>query len=67
MDGICTDASSFCGIRDSLYPDRRAMGFPFDRLPKKGVDNLEQFLTRNMFASDIIIRHENRTVLRPKH
>jgi hypothetical protein len=22
---------SFCGVRDAAYPDRRAMGYPFDR------------------------------------
>ncbi|XP_055379568.1 phenoloxidase 2-like [Condylostylus longicornis] len=27
----CGDAYSFCGLKDKLYPDKRAMGFPFDR------------------------------------
>lgn len=30
----CDDASSYCGVRDSKYPDKRAMGFPFDRQPR---------------------------------
>lgn len=28
---VCKDAASYCGIRDQKYPDRRPMGFPFDR------------------------------------
>ena len=29
--GTCKNAASFCGVRDNKYPDRRPMGFPFDR------------------------------------
>lgn len=32
--GACTEAASFCGIRDRKYPDLRPMGYPFDRLGK---------------------------------
>lgn len=28
------DAASYCGVKDSKYPDRRPMGFPFDRPPR---------------------------------
>jgi tyrosinase len=28
---ICNDSHVFCGIRDKKYPDKRSMGFPFDR------------------------------------
>lgn len=41
------------------------MGFPFDRLPRSGVDRLVNFLTPNMSIVDVNIRHENRTVQRP--
>ncbi|KAL1131636.1 hypothetical protein AAG570_011249 [Ranatra chinensis] len=61
----CADAASFCGIRDSLYPDKRSMGYPFDRLPRDGVDTLNQFLTPNMRVQDINIEFTNRTV-RPR-
>lgn len=27
----CGDAESFCGLKDKLYPDKRGMGYPFDR------------------------------------
>lgn len=27
----CNDAYSFCGLRDQKYPDKRAMGYPFDK------------------------------------
>lgn len=28
----CNDAVSFCGLRDKKYPDKRKMGYPFDRV-----------------------------------
>ncbi|XP_043659474.1 phenoloxidase 2 [Drosophila teissieri] len=62
--GRCSDAASYCGVRDRLYPDRQSMGFPFDRLPRSGVDRLVNFLTPNMSIVDVNIRHENRTVQR---
>lgn len=64
LQGLCNDASSFCGVRDRLYPDRRPMGFPFDRLPRRDVDRLPQFLTPNMFVSQCSIVHTDRTVQR---
>ncbi|KAF4525334.1 hypothetical protein B566_EDAN013190 [Ephemera danica] len=51
--------SPYCGVRDKLYPDRRSMGFPFDRLPKDGVTTLEEFLTPNMTTVDVKIRFTN--------
>lgn len=62
--GTCNDASSFCGVRDRLYPDRRPMGFPFDRLARQGVNSLQQFLSTNMATISCSIVHEDRTVLR---
>lgn len=55
----CGNASSYCGIRDSLYPDKKAMGFPFDRLSRISGDNstLESFLTSNMKVIDVLIKH----------
>ncbi|XP_059616952.1 phenoloxidase 2 [Phlebotomus argentipes] len=53
--GTCNDAFSFCGVRDRLYPDRRPMGFPFDRLPRQGSDRLNTFLTPNMFTANVSI------------
>lgn len=61
-DGLCNDAASYCGIKDKLYPDRRSMGYPFDRMPRNGVDTLQQFLTPNMLVQDCIIRFNNRVV-----
>lgn len=65
--GTCNDAASFCGVRDRLYPDRKAMGFPFDRLPRQGADRLQQFLTPNMNASTIRIVHTDQTTLNPNN
>ncbi|CAH1101426.1 unnamed protein product [Psylliodes chrysocephalus] len=65
VSGICNDADSFCGIKDRLYPDRRSMGFPFDRQPRTGVDTLRQFLTPNMRVQDVVIKFSNKT-FRPR-
>ncbi|XP_045467590.1 phenoloxidase 1-like [Harmonia axyridis] len=62
VSGTCNDAYSFCGLKDRLYPDRRSMGYPFDRMPRDGVRTLQQFLTSNMRVQDIVIHHANRTV-----
>jgi tyrosinase len=62
---VCEDAASYCGIRDQAYPDRRAMGYPFDRFPRptntsteefSSPVSLEQFLTPNMAMGDVSIR-----------
>lgn len=63
MEGQCNDAYSFCGLKDKLYPDRRPMGYPFDRMPRDGVDNLQQFLSGNMRVQDVTIRFTERTVV----
>ncbi|XP_054739473.1 phenoloxidase 2-like [Anastrepha obliqua] len=60
--GTCSDAASYCGVRDRLYPDRRAMGYPFDRLARSGADRLVNFLTPNMSIVDVVVRHDNRVV-----
>ncbi|GLH09004.1 Phenoloxidase subunit 1 [Gryllus bimaculatus] len=53
----CTDAHSLCGIRNRMYPDRRPMGYPFDRLPRAGVTTLPEFLLPNMMVTPVVIRH----------
>ncbi|CAH1402250.1 unnamed protein product [Nezara viridula] len=55
----CADAVSYCGIRNQLYPDKRSMGFPFDRQPREGVETIEDFLTPNMRLVDVAIHHDN--------
>ncbi|GLV34925.1 Prophenoloxidase 2 [Carabus blaptoides fortunei] len=62
LSGQCNDAYSFCGLKDRLYPDRRPMGFPFDRMPPQGVDTLQQYLHPNMRVQDITITFTERTV-----
>nr|CAD7257151.1 unnamed protein product [Timema shepardi] len=59
-DGACADASSYCGIRDKLYPDKRNMDYPFDRQPRENVNTTQQFLTPNMMLQDVTIRFSNR-------
>ncbi|CAG5047394.1 unnamed protein product [Parnassius apollo] len=59
--GTCNDAASYCGIRDRLYPDRRAMGFPFDRPADPSVTSLNDFLRPNMAVRDCTIRFTDAT------
>lgn len=63
-DRSCSDAASYCGVRDNLFPDKRSMGYPFDRQPRDGVDTLQQFLTPNMAVQDVTIRFTNRIIQR---
>lgn len=37
------------------------MGYPFDRMPRDGVDTLQQFLTSNMRVQDVSIQFQNKT------
>ncbi|CAH2093356.1 unnamed protein product [Euphydryas editha] len=60
--GACNDAASYCGIRDRKYPDRRAMGYPFDR--PTPASSLRDFLTPNMAISDCTIRFTDATRIR---
>ncbi|CRK98947.1 CLUMA_CG012103, isoform A [Clunio marinus] len=62
--GQCTDAAPYCGIRDRQYPDRKAMGYPFDRVARSGVNNLNNFLTPNMGTREISIVFNNRVTQR---
>lgn len=56
---VCNDAASFCGLKDQKYPDRRPMGFPFDR-PFR-VNRLTDFknLGSNMAIGECLIRFTN--------
>ncbi|KXJ82708.1 hypothetical protein RP20_CCG011780 [Aedes albopictus] len=64
--GPCDDAHSFCGLRDKLYPDRRAMGFPFDRKVAATVATLDDFVTpnSNMRTNSIRVRYSNTIIAR---
>lgn len=48
-----------CGLRNRKYPDKRPMGFPFDRPADYDVNVFDDFLTGNdnMIAKKITIRH----------
>lgn len=61
---VCNDAASFCGLKDQKYPDRRTMGFPFDR-PYR-VDRLIDFknLASNMAVGECEIRFTNAVINR---
>ncbi|CAO1403519.1 unnamed protein product [Diamesa hyperborea] len=53
----CSDAHSFCGIRDAKYPDKRKMGYPFDRVYT--ADTLEEFAGKhtNMQTGQVNIEY----------
>ncbi|XP_072934080.1 phenoloxidase subunit 1-like [Epargyreus clarus] len=57
ISGACNDAASYCGIRDRKYPDRRAMGFPFDRPIK--ANRLTDFLKPNMAVRECTIQFKD--------
>nr|CAR94713.1 hemocyanin subunit 3 precursor [Xibalbanus tulumensis] len=52
-DHIYGGSTSLCGIRGEKYPDKRALGFPFDRY----IHSVEDFVTPNMFCKDVVITH----------
>ena len=52
---------SFCGVRDCAYPDRRAMGYPFDRpLPRGTTLDAVVAGQPNMSLRDVSIRFRGR-------
>ncbi|XP_026333174.1 phenoloxidase subunit 2-like [Hyposmocoma kahamanoa] len=65
-DQTCKEASSFCGLRDRLYPDKRAMGFPFDR-PSTSANNINDFILSNMALQDVTIKLQNSTEPNPRN
>lgn len=64
LNNPCDDAASFCGLKDQLYPDRRSMGFPFDRPAR--VATLMDFknLGTNMAIGECEIRFTNALINR---
>ncbi|XP_068623413.1 phenoloxidase subunit 1-like [Battus philenor] len=64
--GTCNDAASYCGIRDRLYPDRQAMGYPFDRPGRPEVTTLDDFLLPNMTVTNCTIRFRDEVKPRPQ-
>lgn len=61
----CADAYSFCGVRNQKYPDRRPMGYPFDKatasINGQSVRNLSDFATNlsNVAIGECTIRFTN--------
>nr|CAZ66719.1 hemocyanin subunit 5b [Pandinus imperator] len=53
---VCREAVSYCGLKDELYPDKRPMGFPFDRYIAE--EHLHDWLLPNMTSTDITIKHQ---------
>ncbi|MGH9277318.1 MAG: tyrosinase family protein [Acidimicrobiales bacterium] len=51
----CTSIS-YCGLQDTDYPDRRAMGYPFDRPFATGIDATVA-AHPNWFSLPVTIRH----------
>lgn len=62
---------SYCGVRNKKYPDRKPMGFPFDRDISSVTDTIEDFMTEqredddkntpnrfsNMMMVPVLVRH----------
>lgn len=64
LTGTCSNAMAYCGIRDRLYPDKRNMGFPFDRKATKNDGCLKEFLLPNMNMLDCKIIFRDTTIER---
>ncbi|XP_072934537.1 phenoloxidase subunit 2-like [Epargyreus clarus] len=62
----CVEASSFCGLRDKKYPDKRAMGFPFDR-PSSTAEKIKDFILPNMALTDITVRLQDVVEKNPRN
>lgn len=64
LNNACDNAASFCGLKDQLYPDRRPMGYPFDRPAR--VPTLMDFknLGTNMTIGECEIRFTNALINR---
>ncbi|XP_021955351.1 phenoloxidase 2 [Folsomia candida] len=75
----CRDAVSYCGVLDQRYPDRKPMGYPFDRNPYTTVNsnnpngpqipvpNLETYVSRvpNMRALQVrVVYNQERVEMR---
>lgn len=65
LTGSCTNAMAYCGIRDRLYPDKRNMGFPFDRVAKNNNGSLNEFMLPNMNTIDCKIIFTDEIIERP--
>jgi hypothetical protein len=63
---LCRNAASYCGILDDKYPDKRPMGFPFDRPPDKSITTLAKFVEKspNITTTEIRIQFEDRVIRR---
>ncbi|KAH8348177.1 hypothetical protein KR084_005040 [Drosophila pseudotakahashii] len=62
VNDACSTAYSFCGLKDKLYPDRRTMGYPFDRrLPNANLTELVGAFG-NMAKTDLRIVFNDRVV-----
>lgn len=68
----CNDSYSFCGLRDQKYPDKRAMGYPFDRNSQltadQNVASLSEFTEglSNAYLGEVTIRFTNTVVSRSR-
>nr|AAG00991.1 prophenoloxidase II [Armigeres subalbatus] len=62
----CNDSHSFCGLRDRLYPDRRPMGYPFDRRMPNTIRTLQDFESpnSNMALTNVQVRFTNSVIAR---
>lgn len=59
VSGTCSQSFSFCGLRNKKYPDKRPMGFPFDRPADWWLETLQDFKTDNASITPLTIRHVN--------
>lgn len=64
INNACDDAASFCGLKGQLYPDKRSMGYPFDRPYRVNTLNDFKNLGTNMAIGECEIRFTNAIINR---
>lgn len=60
----CRRPFNYCGWRKRKYPDKRAMGYPFDRNPRSGVSTLKEFITPNMKVETMKIKFIDKIIVK---
>nr|CCC55880.1 putative polyxenus lagurus prophenoloxidase [Polyxenus lagurus] len=60
----CCDPTSYCGAKNQLYPDKKSMGFPFDRPASAATRSLGDFLRdkSNMLTTDVVLVHTGQII-----
>nr|CAO98768.1 putative prophenoloxidase [Artemia franciscana] len=61
----CSRGTSYCGVLDDKYPDKRPMGFPFDRPIEDATTTYEDFTEglTNIFKREVVVQFKDEVLL----